>query len=277
MIEAYDLTRETFVHFVDNYRRWSPTLIVGYASALRALSKFLLVEGLKLLPPKVVISSAELLDENTRLLIERAFCCPVMDRYGCREMGLIACQCLEGRQYHVNMQRIYLEVITDHSKGAPEDESGKLVVTDLGNYGMPLIRYEIGDRGRLSLRRQCECGRQSECLSLIEGRTVDFLIASDGRKVHGLYFNRHIFKVSGVSQYRLVQESRDLIRLQVIENGPVTIEQIEGLIRLIREKIGENITVQFEKVASLPKTSSGKLRYIECHVHPDEPNALFEA
>lgn len=274
MIEAYDLTRGTFVHFVDNYRRWSPTLIVGYASALRALSEFLLVEGLKLLPPKVVISSAELLDENTRLLIERAFCCPVMDRYGSREMGLMACQCLEGRQYHVNMQRIYLELITDQGKEASENESEKVVVTDLGNYGMPLIRYEIGDRARLSLKRQCACGRRSECLSLIEGRTVDFLIASDGKKVHGLYFNRHIFKVRGVSQYRLVQESRHVVRLQVIENEPITSEQIEGLIRLIREKIGENATVEFEKVASLPKTPSGKLRYVECHVRPDESNTL---
>ncbi len=270
MIEAYDLDRETFLSFVDNYCKWHPTLIVGYASSLRELSQFLLAEGLKLVSPKAVISTAELLDEHTRCLIEEAFRCPVIDRYGSREMGLIACQCVKGEKYHVNMNRVYLEVIPDNDE-THLHKSGKIVVTDLGNFGMPLIRYEIGDRAQLSENHDCMCGIQSDCLDYLEGRIFDFLVTADGKKIHGLTFNRYIFQISGVSQYRLVQESRGLVRIQVIENQPIAAEQIDQLKVLIREKIGGNTKVEFEKVNSLPKTPSGKHRYIECHVLPDDP------
>ena len=270
MIEAYDLNRETFLRFIDNYRKWHPTLIVGYASSLRELSQFLLAEGVKLVSPKAVISTAELLDEHTRCLIKEAFRCPVIDRYGSREIGLIACQCGKGEKYHVNMNRVYLEVIPDNDNETHLDKSGKIVVTDLGNYGMPLIRYEIGDRAQLSENHECICGMQSDYLDYLEGRMFDFLVTADGRKIHGLTFNRHIFQIPGVSQYRLVQESRNLLRIQVIENKPIAGEQIDQLKVLIGEKIGGNTKVEFEKVNSLPKTPGGKYRYIECHVLPDD-------
>jgi phenylacetate-CoA ligase len=265
-VEAYDLNRRTFLSFIDNYNSWHPTLVIGYASALRALSQFLLSEGSEIFPPKAVISTAELLDDHTRLLIGEAFGCPVTDRYGSREIGLIACQCAEGKRYHVNMHRVYLEIISDNGAAASPHEVGRVVVTDLGNYGMPLIRYEIGDRAQGVTWEQCVCGRQYESLARLEGRSFDFLITSSGKKIHGLSFNRYIFRIPGISQYRLVQESRDLVRIQVIENKTISDENVQALTALIREKMGGNVIVKFERVDHLPKTPSGKLRYVECRV-----------
>jgi phenylacetate-CoA ligase len=270
VIEAYELTVETFLRFVHNYRRWQPTLVVGYSSSLKSLSRFLLDEGLKLIPPKAVVSTAELLDNHTRGLIEAAFDCPVIDRYGSREIGLIACQCSEARYYHVNMQRVYLEIVSNNYDQVGPDESGKVIITDLGNYGMPLIRYDIGDRAKWTRENQCICGRQSDCLALLEGRTFDFLVSSDGRKIHGLSFNRLLFEIAEISQYRLVQESRSLVRIKVVEDKPISSAKVNTIITMIKEKMGRNIVVNFERVASLPKSPSGKLRYSECNLSPED-------
>jgi phenylacetate-CoA ligase len=254
------------MRFVDNYLKWSPTLVVGYALTLRALSEFLLTKGIGLTSPKAVISSAELLDVNTQQLIQKAFRCPVIDRYGSRETGLIACQCLEQQGYHVNMMRIYLEIVDEKGQDISQHDSGEILVTDLANYGMPLIRYQIGDRARWSQKNYCSCGRNFELLSTIEGRTFDYLITSDGKKIHGLYFNKYLFTVPEISHYRLVQESHDFIRLQIVENKPLADTKIEQIRTVIRDKIGENVIVQIERVSHIKKGASGKLCYIENHL-----------
>ncbi len=276
LTKAYDLNTETFMNFIAMYRRWRPTLVIGYASSLRALSEFLIHETVKLFSPKAVISSAELLDENTRQLIQKAFGCPVIDRYGSREVGLIACQCIKGRFYHLNMHRVYLEIVSENGKDAGLDKSGKILVTDLANFGMPIIRYEIGDVGRWSPQKSCTCSRQSDCLTSIEGRTFDFLVTSDGKKIHGLCFNRDIFSIPGISQYRLVQESPTLVTVQVVQNDNFHQESITSLQHSIKEKLGSDVLVRFEPMDRLPKTPSGKIRYIECKVPLDKHAALLD-
>jgi phenylacetate-CoA ligase len=252
LVDAYELKHSTFMNFVSQYSRCRPTLIVGYSSALRELSLFILSEGLNLRPPKAIISSAELLDQNTKALIEEAFRCEVLDRYGSREMGLTASQCLKGQRYHVNMLRIYLELVD--AKGAT------------ANPNVPLIRYEIGDRAKSSPSNGCECGRNFESLATIEGRTIDFLITSEGKKIHGLYFNLLILKFPEITQYRLVQESINSLQLQIVENNTITDKELNKLTSSVKIMIGENAHVRVERVKNIPKSKSGKLRYLECNV-----------
>ena len=79
-----------------------------------------------------------------RCVIEEAFGRPVTNRYGCEEVSLIACECEEHRGLHLNADGVYGEVVPD-DRPAPGPAAGRLLVTDLTNRAMPLVRYQVGD------------------------------------------------------------------------------------------------------------------------------------
>jgi len=263
VVDARRLDRGSFAEFVRYYRSWRPRLVVAYASALRLLSEFLLEERISLEAPRAVISSAELLDESTRALAERAFASPVLDRYGCREAGLLAFQCGRCGRYHVNMLRIYLEIVRDDGRAAAPGECGRVLLTDLGNFAMPLIRYEVGDLASWAPGRSCPCGTGAECLGKIEGRTSDFLCSPRGDRIHRAYFNSLILSVPGVRQYRLVQESLRSVRLEVVRSGSTEPAALGDLCEKIRQALGGDCEVRLCRRSDLPRTASGKQRYVE--------------
>ena len=110
-----------------------------------------------------------------RRTIEEVFQCPVTNRYGCEEVSLIACECQRHDGLHVNADGIYLEVLRPDGTPCPPGEPGMIVVTDLVNRAMPIIRYQVGDMGVLS-DRQCPCGRGLPLLEKIEGRMADYVV-----------------------------------------------------------------------------------------------------
>jgi phenylacetate-CoA ligase len=262
-LDARRLNRGSFVEFVEKYRRWRPGLVVAYASALRPLAEFLLEGRVQLPAPRAVISSAELLDESTRAMAQTAFAAPVLDRYGCRELGLVAFQCALRESYHVNMLRIYLEILSEDGTPAEPGRAGKVVLTDLGNFAMPLIRYEIGDLAAWAPNRRCPCGTGAECLERIEGRTSDFVWSARGDRIHRAQFNSMILATPGIRQYRLVQDSLRSVRLEVVRSRPMAPGPLRQLREQIGQALGSDVEVSICCVDRLPQSASGKYRYVE--------------
>src|SRR5690606_23637090 len=133
------------------------------------------------------------------------------NRYGCEETGLIAVECEHHQGMHINSAHIILECIDDNGLPVADGSPGKLVVTDLNNYGMPLIRYRIEDVGVLS-NRQCACGRKLPILERLEGRVADFRKKKNGGQVAGVSLvERTLTDIPGLQQMQLVQESLDAL------------------------------------------------------------------
>src|SRR5258707_1233614 len=144
-----------------------------------------------------------------RRAIERAFGCPVTNRYGCEEVSLIACECERHGGLHVNADGIYLEVVRTDGTPAEPGEAGSLLVTDLVNRAMPLLCYQVGDVGALSERR-CACGRGLPLLDRLEGREADYVVTPRGQLVSGISLTDHFATlVPGVAQLQIIQESVD--------------------------------------------------------------------
>src|SRR5207249_8973126 len=104
-----------------------------------------------------IISSAQTLPPETRALIEAQFGCKVFDKYGAREFSGMAHQCDAHRGYHVNAESYIVEVVRD-GRPAAEGEVGMVLVTDLNNRCVPMIRYQLGDLA-VATSRVCPCGR----------------------------------------------------------------------------------------------------------------------
>jgi phenylacetate-CoA ligase len=160
--------------------RFRPHYLYGYASALLEFVRFLEASR-RALPSSVtcLVSTSELLDSATRRFLEERTGLRVFNEYGCGEVGSIAHECEEGG-LHVMADNLVVECLP--GEGLPEG-LGELVVTDLHNMAMPMIRYRVGDLGELS-DTICRCGRPYPLLKRIVGRAYDTLVGVSGRKYH---------------------------------------------------------------------------------------------
>jgi len=106
----------------------------------------------------------------TRAAIEEAYGATCFDHTGMTELGPTGFSCSQRDGIHLIESEFIFEVLD--ADGHPSSE-GELVATNLGRWGMPLIRYRTGDRASVS-REQCSCGSPFvKLLGGIQGRVDD--------------------------------------------------------------------------------------------------------
>ena len=196
---------EVFAAFASEMKKKAPEYLMGYSSLVYEFAIFVENEGVNLtsLNLKMVKVTSESLYDYQREVIERVFGCPVVNEYGAAEAGVIAFECpMHGM--HVAVEGVLIEEIDmKNQQGVNE-----FLVTDLDNFYSPIIRYKLGDMGRLSAET-CSCGRGLPLLENIVGRTGDIVYGVDGARAHSSIFS-YILKEStvgacrgGIKQYRV--------------------------------------------------------------------------
>lgn len=265
-LDAFDLTVERMLNYVDVLESSQPPMILGYANALATFARFLVSNRPDhAIRPQGIISSAEALSEENRAIIESTFRCKVLNRYGSREVGLIASECPLQTGLHLNADNVFVEV-GDFSKSVEEgakrlprlcgdEESGEIIVTDFWNMGMPFIRYRMGDEGALR-SKACGCGRTLPLMGAVSGRVSDFIVAMDGRRIHGEYFTHLFYDLASVEQFQLIQEKLDHIQIKVVTNGEAFDQS--GLIAQVKDACGEDVQVDIVMCDHIAPTASGK-------------------
>ena len=260
-ISAYELKPDLMAKFTDDLRKWKPAIITAYAVAAEVFAKYLLEHGISDIRPKGVICSAEALFPHQREVIESAFGCKVFNRYGCREFGDIAQECDHGG-FHVNMERVFVEVVPED--GCPEGlEPGELLVTDLDNYGMPMIRYRIGDiASHEDPAVKCECGRGLVMLREVQGRTMDAIRTSSGRMLPGTFWTILTKSVPGIVQFQIVQKDLTHIVLNLKTDKTFPRDSIPSLEETVKEYCGAETRVDINLVDHIEPGPSGKFRFV---------------
>ena len=248
-------------------RQYRPKVIVAYARALRHLAAFLRAEGEAAYRPQAIITSAEVLDPEDREVIEGVFGCKIFDRYGCREVGVIASECEHHEGMHVNAEGLYVEVVVGNRPARP-GELGKLLVTDLLNFAMPLVRYEIGDMA-IPLAEPCACGRGLPRLANIAGRVTDFVVGPDGRLVSGVYLATYVIaKRPTLGQVQIYQDTPGKLtyRIATSNRSAACSSDLEYLTKATREHVGIDTKVSFEFVEELACEPSGKFLFCKSDI-----------
>jgi phenylacetate-CoA ligase len=198
-----------------------------------------------------------------RETIERVFGAPVFNRYGSREVGDIACEC-EGHQgLHVSAPWQYLEVLRPDGTACLPEEEGELVITNLTNYAMPLIRYRIGDTGSWA-SHACTCGRAWPLLQQVSGRVCDTFVTPEGVNIPGEYFAHMLRTQAWLRRFQIVQESADgidvyLQPLEEVSEGDVA--QAESVRLMFQQAVGPTCTVRMHFVREIQPSASGKYLY----------------
>jgi phenylacetate-CoA ligase len=180
-----------------------------------------------------------------------------LNRYGSREVGLIASECKHQKGLHINADNIYVEIVKN-GKSVSNGDSGDILVTDLTNHAMPLIRYKLGDVGRLS-NNDCTCGRNLPLMKSVEGRTGDFFVSSNGSLVHGEYFTHLFYGEGDVIKFQMIQETISEINLKIVSvNNDINADYLHGFISKTKTMLGNNCEVNIEFVSNIPLPASGK-------------------
>ncbi|MCC6345979.1 MAG: phenylacetate--CoA ligase family protein [Nitrospirales bacterium] len=259
-LDTLKMDKGEMLDFYHRIRKKMPTLLFGHAHSLYLFACFLEKNGLGGIRPAGIISTAMVLHDFERRRIEQVFGCRVTNRYGCEEVSLIACECREHNGLHLNMDTLIVEVVRD-GRPAPPGETGAVVVTDLTNYGMPFIRYKVGDAGALS-ERTCPCGCTYPLLESLEGRIADYIVTPEGKYISGISLTENFaMHLGGVKQLQIVQERVDFLVFRIVTGEGFDGTSLGGLEALAAERFGRGMHYEVEFVDSLPQESSGKYRF----------------
>jgi phenylacetate-CoA ligase len=248
--------------FADALVRTPPSLLLGHAHSLHLFAEYLRARRPNLtICPRAIISTCMVLHDWERRTIEEVLQCPVTNRYGCEEVSLIACECEQHDGLHVNADGIYLEVLRPDGTPCPPGEPGMIVVTDLVNRAMPMIRYQVGDMGVLS-DRQCPCGRGLPLLERIEGRIADYVVTPRGELISGISLTENFaVMVPGLAQLQIVQEEVDRFVFRIVRGPDFGQGSLDTIGRLVVERFGPEVRYECEYVDRIPQEPSGKYRF----------------
>lgn len=258
-IPAFELNDGNLPQLMKRIRRHRPVLVDGYAESFNFLAHYAKQTNVAKLSPRAVMSSAQIMPDQVRQVIEERFETQVFDKYGSREFSGIAYECEAHAGHHVMAESYIVELLNGNRPARP-GETGEVVITDLNNYHVPLIRYRIGDLAvALDESEPCPCGRGLPRIGPIQGRSQAVVVCPNGTWLPGGFFG-HFFKEYdyAVRQYQVVQEERDRIELRIIPGPQFSEQTMTEILEALRLVVGTEMEIAVSYVAEIPMVRTGK-------------------
>lgn len=272
-MSTHHMTTKNADVYLEALRDFGPTHMITYPSSANFLATQILEQGLK--PPalKVIFSNAEVLLDQQRETISKAFGCPVVNTYGMSELIAGASECKHGSMH------LWPEIGTIEGFALDEDvpiaagEHGRFIITGLLNADMPLIRYDMGDRGQLAADdATCACGRHLPIALSVDGRMNDMIVTADGRRIFWL---NPVFYNMPVQEAQIIQETLTDIRVCVVPTPDYTPHTGETILQRLRERVGD-MNMSVEIMDHVPRSKDGKLRGVISRISSTNPAQVQE-
>ncbi len=239
-----------------------PRMMRAFPNALSHLAEYIIGADMKPLCIPSVVTVGEPLMPSHIDLFRRAFACKVYNCYVSRECGNMACQCGHGDVLHINADMVHIEFGEGDAQG---DAPQSLLITDFTNYGMPFIRYLIGDMGRAAeIPHTCGCGLPA--MTMDAGRVSDFLVSPvDGALVSGSSLLHHLLATGPVvGQVQVVQDRVDHLVIRVGLGSALSNAASEHIGTTIKTVFGGAMGYDVEYVEHIPHEPSGKYMFTKC-------------
>jgi phenylacetate-CoA ligase len=270
MLSVFEMTDELMGEFAAWLRREQPSILSGYTIATDLFAQYLQRKGIDDIRPQGVVITAEAPMPGTLERLREVFGCPVYNRYATNEIGGIAHACCHAEanpsQTHVNQEAVLVEITRDGEPVA-DGETGRVLVTDLLNFAMPLIRYDLLDNAT-RLPERCPCGLPSEVLTPVDGRVDEFFLLPDDRLINAAFFRNVFHSNPGIVRYQVIQDVREKIEIKIIKDDARFDQRgFEESRRMIRDHLGADVTTDIEFVDHIEREAGGKFRYTVSRVY----------
>ena len=262
LINMQHITADKAASIVDFINKKKFVFFSGYPSIVYSLADLINVQGLEVTnSPRFFFTGAEKVYENQRNAIEKAFPgIKIMETYGFSEEAGTMRRCSCGN-YHEDFEFGHFELA---HLGVISD---KLLVTGFRNYGMPFIRYEIGDTATIA-NGSCSCGLQSAIYKDIEGRNEDYILLPEGQKITRLDY---LFKDADFFEAQIIQRELGSIIVRAVARSGTDIKKSEESVRTeARKHFSQTLKINFEYVDEIPRTKAGKFKFIISEIPLEE-------
>jgi phenylacetate-CoA ligase len=263
-LSAFSFNDDCLMAYSKKIEQFKPDYFYGYVSMLCDYARFCSnkLDNISI-TPRCIITTAEVLTSRQKKILQSVFKTKVYNEYGCGELGTIAHECEHGNM-HISAENMIVEIL-DGNRICEDGELGEIVVTELNNLAMPLIRYRLGDYASISAKA-CKCGRQLPILNEVKGREYDTITLANGKKIHGEYF-MYIMEASkkkdlGVGKFQIIQKNLFELQVKVVPEKTFNLDSEKFIRQSILSQFDEKIDINIELVDQIPREKSGKMRLV---------------
>ncbi|MDD2735984.1 MAG: AMP-binding protein [Desulfuromonadaceae bacterium] len=259
---AFDLSDARLDYYLDIIKQKNIKYLMGYPGSMFALANRAREVGLNL-DISGVVTWGDNLFEHFRRCIEEQFHCRVTDTYGCGEGIQVAAQCPDGNnKYHIFMPHVIVEIVDDTGMLVPRGQLGNILLTCLEPGAMPLIRYNVGDVGRMCVVETCSCGRGYDILEKIEGRDSDIIHTPGGNKLIVHFFTGIFEYYPQIAKFRVHQSTIDELNIQIVFQPNADENILEDIRKEILEKGDKDLKINFDLLDDIAEGKNGKRRFV---------------
>ena len=266
---VFDMSDKQLTKNVRLFSKSSFEYLYGYSNALTLFGKYLERENIvlknKCKSLKACIATSETLFKNDKKLLEKQFGVPVINEYGCAELGLIAFQNTSD-EWLINSDDLYIEILDENDTILPFGEQGRIVITSLYNKAHPFIRYDLGDIGTLSKSSTFS----KPVLESLAGRTNDTLNLPSGKTAAGFtmyYVTKTVIEdASKIKEFMLEQFKLDTFKVSYVAEEALSETQKVTVKKALDDYLEPGLTVSFERKESLERAKSGKVKQFISYV-----------
>lgn len=251
---------ESFIELLKNDKQSKKTML-GFASSYEMIAQYMERNNIFLnnLGLTSAVANSEYLNPYTKTTLGKHLNTQILSRYSSEEIGIIAQQTLNSpNSFVINHASYVVEVLQfDNNESVKPGEFGRIVVTDLFNFAMPIIRYDTGDIAKLGINDEGVIQ-----LDEIEGRKMDVIYDSDGNLISSFVVYTKFYKYYHLlKQYQFIQQSEKDYEVKLNVQGN-TFAFEDDLIAIIKSDFGEDSNVTITYVDEIPPLSSGKRRKV---------------
>jgi phenylacetate-CoA ligase len=257
---SYEASAKNIEAFLQRLNKHRPEVILAYPNMLAVLAEYARDHNIPLHPVPKVVVTAEAVYDWQRGLFKEVFGATTYERYGAREMGTLAAEVNCHRGLHIFEPSYIIEVVDQNGLAVVPGEMGELVITDLCNHAMPLIRYRTGDMVALD-ESLCGCGCTWRRISKVTGRILDLVTRADGSRVAGQMILDIVRDVKLKCRIQVRQTSVNNFIIRHLETDNISNDIRNRISESFKTYLGAGITVEYEKVKELTYDKSGKYRW----------------
>jgi phenylacetate-CoA ligase len=261
VLNSYRMGEDEMAEYVGRINEIQPKSMEVYVESMDELAKFIEENDLDVHSPNGILTTAGTLHQPVRERIERVFDAPVLNKYGSREVGTVACEAPQENGLRIFDHTHYVEVVDDEGNSLPPGEDGELAITVLTNYTMPLIRYRIGDMGIMKERPK-GANHPFSMLETVTGRVTDHFRALDGDLVYPGHLRKVLYHRDWIKKFQIRQTEIDRVVYRIVVSKKQSPPQSElgEITSRTRDLLGKDITVEFEYPTKIETSDSGKYR-----------------
>ncbi len=247
---------------IDTIRDQAPDYLCSFPSLLFEIARQIRERGISMPAIREVIGMGEASPPELAALCKEIWGAPYTSTYTAAECGAIAYECREEGRWHVQSERAVVEVLNAKNQPCEAGETGRVVLTPLHNFVMPLFRYEIGDLATPG-DGPCPCGRKLPVLAAIPGRARDLLMLPSGELRPPYYGHGAVMKVRAIRQHQVIQTSPSELCFRLVVSRPLTQEEEQHILQRASESVGNGVAIRLEYVPEILRRASGKFAEFE--------------